>query len=183
MLAQDLQAAPWMEQLKKDFFSFFSFFKLISIFKIRLWDKKSGDMQKTFSISELEEKSTGAPAPVTATLGILDMVNGRDREGVIVCNRTATVYRIGFGGDIIMRYVCSEDQAEILSVAVSSLGKFIYAATSSSLFVFHYETGAEEIKLPLPDDTLRIFVHPHMNVLCVLSMDQKAMLYRAPERE
>ena len=66
---------------------------------------------------------------------------------------------------------------------MSSLGKFVYAASSSSLFVFNYETGAEETKLPLPDDTLRISVHPHLNVLCVVNMDNKALLFRAPERE
>ncbi len=106
------------------------------------------------------------------------------QEGVLVCNRSSTVYRVSLTGEILSRYVCSDDSAQILSLAVSSLGKFVYGLSSSVVFAWNYETGVEEAKLPLPtNDALRIAVHPHLNVIVVLSMDEKALLFRAPERE
>ncbi len=149
---------------------------------VRLWDKKTGDLLKTLSLAEIEAQKVGAAAVAAAkkaNAGIVDMVYGRDKECLIVCNRTSIVYKLSLAGEIMMRFVASEE-TEFVAVAVSSLGKFLYAATmSGTLFVWNYETGAEEARLPLTDkETVRIVVHPHLNVLCCLSMDQKALLFR-----
>jgi WD40 repeat protein len=45
---------------------------------LRLWDKKTGDLLKTMTLAELEEKS-GAGNAVVPNLGILDVVHGREK--------------------------------------------------------------------------------------------------------
>ncbi len=153
---------------------------------VRLWDKKTGDLTQAFSLAEsAAQGSRAGVAPARSNAGIVDMVNGRDSECLVMCNRTSTVYKLSLTGEILTRYAATDD-VEFVAVAVSSLGKFVYGATMSGLlYVWQYETGAEEARLPLTDkETVRVVVHPHLNVLCCLAMDQKALLFRQQvERE
>ncbi len=50
---------------------------------LRLWDKKTGDLLKTMTLAELEEKS-GAGNAVVPNLGILDVVHGREKVFIFI---------------------------------------------------------------------------------------------------
>ena len=148
---------------------------------VRIWDKNSGDLRKTITVADLEAAKVGVSAATGGLQApIVDLVCGRDKEELIFCNRTAIVYRVGLAGELLHKYVASDETTEIVAVAVSSLGKFVYGASlSGTLHAWNFDTGVEEAKLPLHDkECVRLIVHPHSNVLCVLAMDQKALLFR-----
>ena len=150
---------------------------------VRLWDKKSGNNDKTFTVAELE----GDKSAAAKHAAIVDLVVGRDKEAVIFCNRSHILYRIDpAAGKIFTRYVALDEEIEFVAVACSSLGRWLYGTTSFGLIiVFDYDTGQEEHRFAAaPADgasveVARIAVQPHLNAICALPVvGNKAALWR-----
>lgn len=150
---------------------------------VKVWDKKSGDCTRTLTVAEIEGNAVSA---VAKSPSIVDVVLGRDKEGVIIANRSNVLYRfVPASGELLAKYVAHPEEVEFVGVAVSSLGRYVYGTTSAGeVRVFDYETGTQEHAFDAcgGKEVSRMVVHPHANILCTLPVTgNRATLWRPIE--
>jgi WD40 repeat-containing protein SMU1 len=152
---------------------------------VKLWDKKSGDLSQSYTVSDFDPAASKQQKGANSAAAVVDLINGRDKEGVVVVDKSNSIYRLSMNGTLLRRYVADEDDVEFCAICVSSLGKYLYGGTTSGkLFIFDYESGNIEEKMQVAEtEIISLKIHPHLNVLSILSFnDNKALLYRPTDQ-
>lgn len=146
---------------------------------VKIWDKKTGDCQRTIQVSDFEESATGLAGGVKVNVAVVDLIVGRDKEGILVCNRTSSIFKIAVTGELQKRYA-AKDEVEFVCAGLSSLGKYLYGFTSTGkVYAFDYETGAEDNSFQAHEkDITAASVHPHTNVVATCSFEQVLKMWK-----
>jgi len=138
---------------------------------LKLWDTKSGILQKSFFPANLSKEIT-----INSV-----QINPKNSNQFLICNRSNKLYVIDRLGSTIMRISAEkEGQGDFVAAEYSSDGKIIYAASQDLMLnIFDAESGKlENAKKCHSKEIVGISHHPKEIMLITYALDGYLYLWK-----
>eukprot|EP00357_Protocruzia_adherens_P006973 CAMPEP_0114979430 /NCGR_PEP_ID=MMETSP0216-20121206/4365_1 /TAXON_ID=223996 /ORGANISM="Protocruzia adherens, Strain Boccale" /LENGTH=513 /DNA_ID=CAMNT_0002340751 /DNA_START=500 /DNA_END=2041 /DNA_ORIENTATION=- len=154
----------------------YDFTKLISASSdgsVKLWDAKTSDLLMTFK----------PPQPnATAELTVNSvMLNPKNNDQIIVCNKSNTIYMANTNGQIIKTFSNGKKEGgDFIACCLSPKAEWLYGiAEDNFLYCFDFSSGNMEHILNLKhNDLLNLVHHPFKNLLVTFTGEGKVAFWK-----
>jgi len=141
--------------------------------KIRVWDAKSTECERTFSPEQ------GSRADITITnLCAVPKVDGE----FIVCTRSNTVFHMNQHGHVLRSFTHAKATgADFVQCTLSPGGKLVYClAEDQRLYAFSFDSTDLVHTMQVHErEPIGLAHHPHKNLLATFSDDGMLVLWKA----